>query len=120
VIVQCADCLVYFDDAYRWTICPHETFAANDGANNFRHHEESYLSSEPPRNPETMQRSTLKSSGREVDEESFKKTSDFCDEPPTCWMCGKACLSYPCSACGAPKREEDPREDGDPPEHPRL
>lgn len=32
-----------FDDEYRTTICPHETFAANDGANNFAHHPESHL-----------------------------------------------------------------------------
>lgn len=46
MIVTCSDCGWTFDDAYRWTICPHETFAANDGANNFAHHVESLLT--PP------------------------------------------------------------------------
>jgi hypothetical protein len=46
MIVTCPDCRVRFDDAYRWTICPHETFAANDGQNNFAHHPEAHLS--PP------------------------------------------------------------------------
>jgi hypothetical protein len=36
------------DDAFRYTICPHPTFAANDGQNNFAHHPESYLATAPP------------------------------------------------------------------------
>jgi hypothetical protein len=40
---------MHFDDEFRWTICPHETFAANDGHNNFAHREDSYLSDFPPR-----------------------------------------------------------------------
>lgn len=44
MIVECEKCLLYYDDEFRWTICPHETFAANDGHNNFVHHPESYIS----------------------------------------------------------------------------
>jgi hypothetical protein len=32
-----------FDDEFRTTVCPHKTFAANDGHNNFAHHPDSYL-----------------------------------------------------------------------------
>jgi hypothetical protein len=32
-----------FEDKYRSTICPHDTFAANDGKNNFAHHPEAFL-----------------------------------------------------------------------------
>jgi hypothetical protein len=44
MIVHCHECSRQFDDEFRSTICPHETFAANDGRNNFRHHPESYIS----------------------------------------------------------------------------
>lgn len=44
MIVECRKCLSAFDDEFRTTICPHETFAANDGNNNFAHYPESYLS----------------------------------------------------------------------------
>jgi len=43
VIVRCQECARAFDDEFRSTICPHKTFAANDGANNFAHHTDSYL-----------------------------------------------------------------------------
>ena len=43
MIVRCDKCGKRFDDAYRFTICPHGTFAANDGQNNFAHHPESFL-----------------------------------------------------------------------------
>jgi hypothetical protein len=43
--VICKKCGALFDDEFRWTFCPHETFAANDGQNNFRHHPEAYLKS---------------------------------------------------------------------------
>lgn len=44
MIVQCTrGCGAEFDDEFRDTICPHKTFAANDGHGNFRHHHESYL-----------------------------------------------------------------------------
>lgn len=39
----CSRCDTRFDDEFRSTICPHETFAANDGKNNFAHHPESVL-----------------------------------------------------------------------------
>src|SRR4051812_43473197 len=43
MLVQCKTCMQAFDDEFRDTGCPHRTFAANDGANNFAHHPESYL-----------------------------------------------------------------------------
>ena len=49
MIVQCDSCKRYFDNEFRLTYCPHDTFAANDGKNNFAHHPESYLSSEAPK-----------------------------------------------------------------------
>jgi hypothetical protein len=44
MIVSCDKCGARFDDEYRWTFCPHNTFAANDGRNNFAHHPNSYIS----------------------------------------------------------------------------
>jgi hypothetical protein len=44
MIVQCEKCKRRYDDEFRDTGCPHKTFAANDGDNNFSHHPESYLS----------------------------------------------------------------------------
>jgi hypothetical protein len=46
VIILCSECHRRFDDQFRWTICPHQTFAANDGQNNFAHHPESFRSAE--------------------------------------------------------------------------
>ena len=46
MIVTCPDCRWTYEDSYRWTVCPHETFEANDGQNNFAHHSESALA--PP------------------------------------------------------------------------
>ena len=47
MIVTCVrGCGKRFDDEYRTTICPHETFAANDGRNNFAHHPEAHLDQE--------------------------------------------------------------------------
>jgi len=43
MIVTCKACGTRFDDEYRWTFCPHETFAANDGKNNFAHYPESLI-----------------------------------------------------------------------------
>jgi hypothetical protein len=57
MIAQCNDCQMYFEDCYRSTICPHETFAANDGSNNFAHHPESYLSQIDPYKAETVTKS---------------------------------------------------------------
>lgn len=48
MIIICYDCDVRFDDEFRTTICPHRTFAANDGHNNFAHHPESYISVQAP------------------------------------------------------------------------
>lgn len=38
---KCKSCGAAYDDEFRSTICPHATFAANDGNNAFRHHIES-------------------------------------------------------------------------------
>lgn len=43
MIVYCLTCRKRYDDEFRWTLCPHNTFAANDGNNNFAHHPESFL-----------------------------------------------------------------------------
>lgn len=51
MIVKCPRCTRSFDDEFRFTFCPHTTFIANDGQNNFREYPESYLG--PP------ERSTL-------------------------------------------------------------
>lgn len=47
MIVKCEECSKHFDDEFRDTTCPHNTFLANDGQNNFKHYPKSYLSSEP-------------------------------------------------------------------------
>lgn len=46
MIVQCERCKRSYDDEFRDTSCPHRTFAANDGNNNFAHHPESFISPE--------------------------------------------------------------------------
>ncbi len=43
MIVLCASCLSEFEDQYRLTICPHNTFFANDGHNRFQHHPDAHL-----------------------------------------------------------------------------
>lgn len=43
MIVECPLCDWEFDDTYRSTICPHGTFLANDGHNNFAHHPDAHL-----------------------------------------------------------------------------
>lgn len=43
MITECSECGVRYDDQFRLTICPHNTFAANDGLNNFKHHPESFI-----------------------------------------------------------------------------
>lgn len=43
MIIQCKGCSAKFDDELRTTICPHGTFMANDGQNNFRRHTESLI-----------------------------------------------------------------------------
>lgn len=44
MILKCETCKKHFDDEFRVTYCPHNTFSANDGDNNFRHYPESYIS----------------------------------------------------------------------------
>lgn len=46
MIITCSKCKRRFDDEFRDTGCPHPTFAANDGKNNFAHHPDSYISPE--------------------------------------------------------------------------
>lgn len=41
--VFCLDCGSMYDDEFRLTYCPHDTFLANDGQNNFAHHPESLI-----------------------------------------------------------------------------
>lgn len=48
MIVMCEECGKRFDDEYRTTICPHDTFAANDGRNNFAHQPSSFLETAKP------------------------------------------------------------------------
>lgn len=48
MIIKCPLCGMHFEDDYRTWVCPHDTFAANDGKNNFAHHPEAYLSKDPP------------------------------------------------------------------------
>jgi hypothetical protein len=48
MIIQCSDCKKHYDDEFRWTQCPHNTFAANDGHNNFKHYSASWLGDKPP------------------------------------------------------------------------
>lgn len=47
VRVACLRCMKTYDDTFRLTYCPHETFAANDGKNKFRHHKESKVEDVP-------------------------------------------------------------------------
>lgn len=54
MITQCPKCTRGFDDEFRSTICPHETFAANDGKNRFAHHPESFLSPAGSVKPESI------------------------------------------------------------------
>ena len=47
MIVRCEQCLWYFDDEFRSTLCPHAAFPANDGQNNFEVHNDAYLEQIP-------------------------------------------------------------------------
>lgn len=47
MIVTCPDCLAQYDDEFRWTMCPHQPFQANDGKGNFAYHHKSFLSTDP-------------------------------------------------------------------------
>lgn len=53
MIVKCLTCTKYFDDVFRDTGCPHNTFNANDGKNNFKHYTESWLANHSPRKGNT-------------------------------------------------------------------
>ena len=48
MIVLCDGCGMWYDDEYRWTICPHQTFAANNGNNNFVHNDQAYIGAAHP------------------------------------------------------------------------
>lgn len=48
MILKCNTCFKYFDDQFRDTSCPHDTFSANDGKNNFKHYSESWLNDHYP------------------------------------------------------------------------
>lgn len=48
MIIQCEECNKYYDDEFRNTSCPHDTFLANDGQNNFKHYPQSYLGNDKP------------------------------------------------------------------------
>jgi len=48
MILKCNTCNKWFEDTYRFTFCPHRAFAANDGHNNFKVHDDAYLSAAPP------------------------------------------------------------------------
>lgn len=39
--VFCNNCHCDYDDEFRTTVCPHQTFPANDGSNNFEYHDHS-------------------------------------------------------------------------------
>ena len=43
MIVRCEKCGRRYEDEFRLSCCPHYTFAANDGQNNFAHHAESFI-----------------------------------------------------------------------------
>lgn len=49
MLVDCAICKKCLDDEFRDTSCPHNTFLANDGQNNFKHYPESWLADHAPR-----------------------------------------------------------------------
>lgn len=48
MIVKCEKCLMWFEDQFRSTVCPHAAFPANDGENNFIVHNDAYLEEVPP------------------------------------------------------------------------
>lgn len=48
MIVKCNHCGIWYDDTYRWTFCPHDTFLANNGNNQFSHNKSSYRDIKSP------------------------------------------------------------------------
>lgn len=84
MIVKCTSCLMWFDDSYRFVYCPHDTFAANDGENNFRHHPESYCDSRDPKDRKDGP----------TEPEAHAEAEDLTPQPaaPTyCSFCGADC-----------------------------
>jgi hypothetical protein len=49
MIIQCDKCQKYYDDEFRDTSCPHDTFLANDGQNNFKHYVGAWLAYHMPK-----------------------------------------------------------------------
>lgn len=49
MIIQCDQCKKYYDDEFRNTTCPHDTFLANDGQNNFKHYNDAWLNDNLPK-----------------------------------------------------------------------
>lgn len=49
MIIKCSNCPKFYDDQFRLTICPHNTFSANDGWNNFGYYPASWLADYEPR-----------------------------------------------------------------------
>lgn len=54
MIVYCCSCSKWYDDEFRSSVCPHSTFSANDGQNNFKHYHESWLSNNKPDSGEAV------------------------------------------------------------------
>ncbi len=54
MIIKCLDCNKFYDDEFRDISCPHATFLANDGQNNFRHYPQSWLSADEPTHEEYL------------------------------------------------------------------
>ena len=48
MIVKCPNCPKYFDDQFRTTLCPHDTFMANNGQNWFSYYPQSWLANREP------------------------------------------------------------------------
>lgn len=65
MIVQCPECRKYFEDHSRSYVCPHATFPANDGKNNFTVHNDAYLSDEPTSKQKELERHGLRLPGSE-------------------------------------------------------
>jgi len=82
MIVKCVKCKMFYDDEFRYTICPHKTFLANDGKNNFKVNEDAYLSKH---NPAKTVRCTY--CGTEFTDEELQNAHDC----PTCHTTGIPC-----------------------------
>lgn len=65
MVVQCPTCKLHYDDEFRNTDCQHEAFLANDGQNNFKIYEESWLSQFEPGEhyQEWLNKNKVKSNG---------------------------------------------------------